>query len=122
MPLVRTMSDTIPPPKSSRIEPLQPVDGFPPISPPPSCPRHGLTMRKRHGKRGWFLGCREYPSCLYTADITTGIASRPESEKHAGDAPELLPEELRGGEPVEFAFRCAHCGRRNVIRGAIEEK
>jgi hypothetical protein len=33
---------------------------------------------------------------------------------------ELLPEPLQGGAPVEFAVSCAHCGRRNIIRGAVD--
>jgi Topoisomerase DNA binding C4 zinc finger len=35
-----------------------------------SCPRCGLTLRRRHGRYGWFVGCSGYPNCRYTKSLS----------------------------------------------------
>ena len=33
------------------------------------CPRCGSNLKRRKGKRGEFLGCSNYPKCMYTKNI-----------------------------------------------------
>ena len=35
-----------------------------------TCPRCGLTLRKLHGRYGWFVGCYGYPNCRYTKSLS----------------------------------------------------
>jgi Topoisomerase DNA binding C4 zinc finger len=36
----------------------------------PNCPKCGRPLAYRHGKYGWFWGCKAYPSCTGTAHFT----------------------------------------------------
>lgn len=35
----------------------------------PSCPRCGMMMKQRTGRRGFFWGCIRYPACRGTTDF-----------------------------------------------------
>jgi len=51
-----------------------------------ACPKCGLPLNKRLGKRGSFIGCTGYPDCDYTRNLSGEVDAR-EAHKELGNDP-----------------------------------
>lgn len=68
-----------------------------------ACPKCGLPLTKRLGKRGSFIGCSGYPECDYTRNVDDG------SEESA--APEVIPDRKCPSCESDLIIRQGRFGR-----------
>ena len=102
--------------------PNAPYDGM--------CPRCGLNLVRRNGRRGAFWGCSGFPRCRFTCDDTAPDAASggpADGALHgtAQHAPATAGKRSQGsasaGSPATGQYACPACGsplrQRNGIRG-----